>query len=308
MGRFHSMLGRASLVTGLLLCFLMTGCVGPTQTLQQGTDLCDAGIQYTDALDKLLDVTIETVIDYDSDELIRQRKYADPNDLRGFLDERNKALTEQVRTLETFRSHSRRLRAYFTSLGELTGATLQDSAAAAVENLSGSIAAANESLRKSERVDLNDEEQVYLSKLGGLMAKGAHAGAVRAALRRDAAVIAEQLVLHERLMAKLRGILEDRYAGQRDTIGRQKVRGPYVSTDQSIGDGWKNDRREWIRSGFYLDELTKATEAIQQMRYVWAGILEGRQDAHSVQLALNDIHDFTQATTALHEAGKEKED
>jgi len=43
-------------------------------------------------------------------------------------------------------------------------------------------------------------------------------------------------------------------------------------------------------------------------RWVWAGILEGRQDAHSVQLALNDIHDFTQATTALHEAGKEKED
>jgi hypothetical protein len=297
-----------SIVAASVACLGLGGCVGSARTVQQGKDLCGASIQYTEALDTLLNVTIETVIDYDSDELIRQRKYADPNDLRRFLDERNEALIEQVKTLETFRGHSRRLQAYFVGLQELVDAKLQESAAAAVGDLSESIAAANESLSQSQKLDLNEQERASLSQLGGLVAKGVHAEVVRKVLRRDAAVIAEQLMLHEKLLEKLREILEDRCAGQMDVIGNQKIRKPYVAAAEPLGDEWKADRKQWIRSSFCLEELTKAVEAIRQMRFVWAGILEGRRNIESVQLALNDIHAFTQAVHALHEAGKEQED
>jgi hypothetical protein len=299
---------KAVKVATVLACLALVGCVGPTQTLQQGKDLCACGVQYTEALDKLLDVTIETVIDYDSDELIRQRKYADPNDLRGFLDERDEAMIEQVRTLETFRGQGRRLRAYFVGLQELVDANVRDSAAAAVGDLSNSIATANESLRKSQKLDFDEEEQAAISQFGGLAARGVHARAVKNVLCRDAAVIAEQLALHEKLLEKLHGILEDRYAGQRDVVHNQKIRRPYVAADESLGEEWKADRKEWIRSSFCLEELTQATEAVHQMRFVWAGILEGRRSVESVRLALNDIQEFTQAVQALHEAGKEQED
>lgn len=299
---------KAVKAAAVLACLAVGGCVGPTQTLQQGKDLCACGVQYTETLDKLLDVTIETVIDYDSDELIRQRKYADPNDLRGFLAERDEAMIEQVRTLETFRSQGRRLRAYFVGLQELVDAKVQDSAAAAVGDLSNSIAAANESLKKSQKVDFNEEEQAAIAQLGGLAARGVHAKTVKNVLCRDAAVIAEQLALHEKLLEKLRGILEDRYAGQRDVVHNQKIRRPYVAAGESLGEEWKTDRKEWIRSSFCLEELTQATEAVHQMRFVWAGILEGRRSVESVQLALNDIQEFTQAVHALHEACGEQED
>lgn len=295
------------LVAALIVGLGLTGCAGSTQTLRQGKNLCSAGIQYTDALDKLLDVTIETVIDYDSNELLRERKYADPNRLRMILDERNDALIGQVRTLETFRGHGRRLRAYFLCLQGLADARLQESAAAAVEDLSASITAANASIEKSNRLDFSEEERAYLSKLGGLVAKEVHAEALRKALARDAAVVAEQLMLHEKLLGKLREILEDRYAGQMDVIRNQKIRRPYVNAAEPIGDEWKADRKEWIRSSFCLDELTQAVEAIRQMRFIWTGILQGEQNIESVQLALGDINDFTQAMCALYEAGKEKE-
>ena len=298
---------RASFVTVFVIGLGLAGCAGPTQTVRQGAGLCAAGIQYTEALDALLEVTITSVIDYDSDELIRLRRYADPNDLRTFLDDRDKALIEQVKTLETFRGHSQRLRTYFTCLQSLAEAKIQDSAAAAVGDLSGSIAAANESLKTSNHLDLTENERTQLSQLGGLIAKSVHAQAVQAALRRDAAVIAEQLMLHEKLMEKLRGILEDRYAGQMDTVWNQKVRKPYVSVAKPIGSEWKTDRVRWIRSSFCLGELTRAEEAVRQMRFVWMGILEGRQNVESLQSALNDIHDFTQTVQALHEASKEKE-
>jgi hypothetical protein len=301
-GKAVRMLG----VAAVLACLALGGCLGPTQTVQQGKDLCSAGIQYTEALEKLLDVTIETVIDYDSDELIRQRKYADPNDLRRFLDERNEALIDQVKTLETFRSDGRRLQAYFVSLQGLVDARFQESAAAAVGDLSESINAANESLKKSQHLGLNEKEQAGISQLGGLVAKGVHAEVVKKALRRDAAVIAEQLMLHEKLMGRLRGILEDRYAGQMDVIRNQKIRKPYIAAGEPLSDEWKADRREWIRSSFCLEELSKAAEAIRQMRFIWAGILEGRQNVESVQLALDDIHDFTQAVQALHATGKDR--
>ncbi len=301
--------GRKTMKTAMILgCLALGGCLGPTQTLQQGSDLCAAGVQYAEALDQLLDVTIETVIDYDSDELLRQRKYADPNDLRRFLDERDDALIEQVKTLETFRNHGQRLQAYFVGLQELVDAKVQDSAAAAVGDLSSSIAAANESLKKSQKLDLTEEEQAAVSQLGGLVARSVHAKTVKTVLRRDAAVVAEQLALHEKLLEKLRAILEDRYAGQRDVVRNQKIRKPYVAAGEPLGDEWKADRKQWIRSNFCLEELTRATEAVRQMRFVWAGILEGRRSVESVQLALNDIHEFTQAVLALHEARSEEED
>lgn len=304
----HFVIERVLVVSVCAVCLGTLGCAGPTQTIRQGQDFCRAGIQYTEALDKLLDVTITTVIDFDSDELIRQRKRTDPNELRPFLEERDKALAEQVKTLETFRHHGRRLRAYFVGLQALANAKLQESAEAAVGSLSGSIATANENLRESNRLKLNEEEQAYLGQLGGLVAKHIQAGAVRRALRRDAAIIGEELVLHERLIKKLGDILMDRSLGEIDTLWRQKIRKPYVDTTQTIGEPWKKDRALWIRSSFHQEELTKATEAIHHMRFVWMGILQGEQDVESLQLALGDIGDFAETVHALHEAGKDKED
>ncbi|GEM_PF-3819363 len=304
----HLVIKPVVIVSVCAICLGTLGCAGPTQTIRQGQDFCRAGIQYTEALDKLLDVTITTAIDYDSDELLRQRKRTDPNELQPFLQERDKALAELVTTLETFRHHGRRLRAYFVSLQTLANAKLQESAEAAVGSLSGNIAAANENLRESNRLKLSEEEQVYLGQLGRLVAKHIQAGALRRALRRDAAIIGEQLVLHERLIKKLRDVLMDRSLDEVDTLWRQKVKKPYVDTTQTIGEPWKQDRALWIRSSFYQEELTKATEAIHHMRFVWMGILQQEQNVESLQLALGDIGDFTETVHALHEAGKDKED
>ena len=304
----HLVIERVLVASACAICLGTLGCAGPTQTIRQGQDFCRAGIQYTEALDKLLDVTITTVIDFDSDELLRQRKRADPNDLAGFLTQRDEALTEQVKTLETFRNHGRQLRAYFVNLQALANAKLQDSAEAAVSSLSGSIAAANENLRESDDQDFNEEEQAYLGQLGGLVAKHIQAGALRRALHRDAAIIGEQLVLHERLIKKLGDILMDRSLDEIDTLWRQKVRKPYLDTNQMVGEPWKQDRAQWIRSSFYQEELRKATEAIHHMRFIWMGILQGEQDVESLQLALGDIGDFAETVHALHEVGKDKED
>jgi len=194
------------------------------------------------------------------------------------------------------------------NLQTLANAKLPESAEAAVGSLSGNIAAVNESLRKSDKIKLSEEEQAYLGQLGGLVAKHIQAGALRRALHRDAAIIGEQLVLHEKLIRKLGDILMDRSLDEIDTLWRQKVRKPYVDTTQTIGEPWKQDRALWIRSSFHQEELTKAAEAIHHMRFVWMGILQQEQNVESLQLALGDIGDFTETVHALHEAGKEKED
>ncbi len=298
---------RVLRAAALVVSLALAGCMGPTQTLQQGKDLCGAGIQYTGALDKLLDTTIEIVIDSDSDELIRQRTRTDPNELAGSLQERNKVLLEEVKTLETFRLQEERLKAYFVSLQGLIDAKVQDSAAAAVESLSDSIAAANQDLRTSHRLELSEKERADLGQMGGLVAKNIHAAAVRRALQRDAPVIGEQFILHEKLLDKLKGILEDRYTSQVDAVANQKVKKPYVNVGTPIGDLWKEDRKQWIRSSFCAEELTRAMEACRHMRFIWAGILQGEPNVTSLQLVLNNIHDFTAAAQALQKNADERE-
>jgi hypothetical protein len=240
--------------------------------------------------------------------LLRQRHRADPNELADLLKERNEALIEQVKTLETFRVQGRQLKAYFLSLQGLVDARLQDNAAAAVESLSEGITAANQELRTSHHLELSEKERSDLGRMGGLVARNIHAAAVRRALQRDAPVIAEQFILHERLLDKLKGILEDRYAGRADAAANQKVRRPYITVSTPIGAPWKEDRQQWIRSSFCIEELTRATEASRHMRFVWTGILQGEQNVASLQLALSDMHDFAVAARTLAEAGKERED
>lgn len=59
-----------------LLLILLCGCAA--QNIQQGKDLSSSVIAYTEAVDNLLDVTIDQVIDFDSAELRKSRRGSDP--------------------------------------------------------------------------------------------------------------------------------------------------------------------------------------------------------------------------------------
>ena len=287
----------------------LVGLVGCTQAIKQSADFADAGIKYTDAVGVLLDVTADTIIEDDSTTLLYQQKLTVLTDkqqekkkLKKFLKDYEDALSPLLKTMGRFHHHTRTLGGYFVNLQALAGTDAPERTAMAVEELSKSINDANKTLRESEKLAVSNAEKAALGKLAGLVAKSIQAAKLRKALERDASIIGEQLLLHEKLLGKLSDMLKQSSKEHATILYKNEVRNPYINKTISNEEEWKVVRKQIIKSAFFDQSLDTATRAAQQMRLIWAGILEDKQDLGSIQLLLADITEFTAAARQLKEA------
>jgi hypothetical protein len=295
---------RFLVLSGLVL--LLSGCNSSSQKIQQGRDLSTSGIQYTEALNSLLDVTIDRVIDFDSSEAIRIRKWADESTLKKTIQDRDSALLALLNELNSFRRYTQQLKVYFLNLQALVNSPVQAESGAAVRELSESVRNANNEIRSNDSIRLSEEESDGIVALSQSVAKEAHTAKIDAALRRDAKVIGEQLLLHEKLLANLTGMLTDRFEMGNDEFRNAKVTNPYINKKVEIGNQWKKDRKKWLKSQFTSESLNKAKEAARQLRAVWEQILQGRSDPGSITLLIQDINEFVLIINEINEA-KESE-
>jgi hypothetical protein len=278
--------------------------VGPSQRIQSTKDLSSSGILYAEAVDGLLNVTIDRIIDFDSTEALQVRKRAKEEMLEQSIKERDAALIELLNELNSFKKYTQQLKAYFQNLQALANSSVQKDTGAAVLELSKSINNANEVIRKDKAIELDKETMDDISALGGLVAKQVHAAKISTALRRDAGIISEQLILHEKLIENLAEMLEDCFDVESDKFYSDKVFGPYVNKQQKIGVQWKKDRKVWLTSQFTLGSLNKAKEAAKQLRAIWEEILQGRSDLGSITMLLQDINEFVEVVNEINNANE----
>lgn len=285
---------------------LLSGCAGSTQRIQQGIDLSTSGIQYAETINSLLDVTIDRVIDFDSAEALRIRKRMPEDMLKDTIQERDSALLDMIKELNSLRGYTQQLKVYFLNLQSLANSPIQEETGTVVRELSKSIEASNKKIRDKPIIKLSKEEKEGIIALSQSVAKGVHAAKINAALRRDARIISEQLLLHEKLLDNLTDMLADRFEIENDEFRNLKIIGPYTKKEVQISDQWKKDRKNWLKSQFTLESLNKAKEAARQLRSVWEQILQGRSDPVSITLLLQDINEFVLTVNKINEANESK--
>lgn len=286
-----------------ILVGVVSGCAGPTQTIKKTDEFSTAGITYSDTVIGLLDVAIDRVISDDSDILIRQRRRLPDGQLEAALNEQDKELVPLVKTIGSFRDSTRKLKAYFTALQELAGSKVDEEAGPAVGELVDSINSANKTIKESEKVVFNDEEKGFITTLANLAAKSVKAKKINSAIERDAPIIGEQLLLHEKLLIRIKKILEDSYLIEVDKL-HNKVRLAYASKDKDLPNSWKADRKTWVTTQFFVESLKNAITASKVMREKWEAFLSGAGDAESMALLLADVNEFLVAARGLKDVEK----
>jgi len=298
-------------VSSLLILSLPFAC---TYTIQQSGEFSDAGIHYTKAVDELLQVTADTIIEDDSNMLLylqdltlMEDKKKESKLLETRIKQHDKEVLALLKTLAQFRRQTHMLNGYFTKLQALTDTEAPEGTAKAVGQLSTSINNASLALEKSEKLPISVAEKEALSGLAGLASKGVQSAKLREALERDATIIGAELLLHEKLLAKLAGILEHSAKKKFVTARKVKILKPYKSKTIKNKEEWKKARENLLKSTASIPTLFAATEAAREMRLVWEGILEGKTDIASVQLLLADINDLTAALRKLKEAKQQPE-
>jgi len=287
----------------LFLIGLVSGCAGPSQTIKRGDEFSAAGITYSDTVVGLLDVTIDRVISDDSDILIRQRKRLPEDQLAGALNEQDQELVPLVKMIGSFRDSTRKLKAYFKALQELSGSKVDEEAGPAAGELVDSINSANKTIKKSEKIVFNDKEKDAISNLASLATKSVKAKKIHALIERSAPVIGEQLLLHEKLLVRIKKILEDSYQIEMNNL-HNKIRLAYVDKNHKISDQWKAERKTWVTTQFFVQSLDNSITASKVMREKWEVFLSGADDAESIALLLADVNKFLAAARSLKDVEK----
>ena len=110
---------KISFIAIVLSAFMLSGCA--TQSIQQGKDLSSSGIAYTEAVENLLDVTIDQVIDFDTAELKKSRRGSDP---RVMIVSKNEGVILLISEINAFRAQTRLLKTYFINLQALADSSV----------------------------------------------------------------------------------------------------------------------------------------------------------------------------------------
>ena len=280
------------LLPSLLSIALLGGC--STQTVQLSKDLSSSGIAYTEAVDNLLDTATDKIIDFDNSELIKSRHdLSSKLKLEKDIAKNNEVVSAFIVEINSFRSQTRLLKAYFLNLQKLSDSSIKEDMGDSVKSLSDSISKLN------KPQSLSDGQKEQIGKLGGLIASVAHSSKIKRVLERDAEVIGAYLALHGNQIENILKSLEERVFLEIETFLRKEVITPYSDTRKKLGSDWSDNRKKWFKIKFVNEKFDTAKKAAKQLQGLWENILRGKSDASSLSGLISDLNELVEIVQLL---------
>lgn len=286
--------------------------------IQRGKSLATVGVQYSKATTALVDTATDAMINSDSEALVRSKlppaALSQPGfsaeNLRARLEQSNKGLVENTALLLSLRASLSTVESYFTALQSLVDNPQSEATAAAVATLSDRVNALNKVLNAGAgpaKPVISDAQKSALSSLSKLVADQVHGAIVAHALRRDAPVIGEALLLQEMVWSVAAKIVSGALTDQTNRFYVDSVSRPFEK--QEIGAAWVGDRNKYIKAraiGETSKEIQAARAASVQMNKTWEKILSGVYDTSEMRQQIAELEALVSAIVAVKEAEKPK--
>jgi len=240
-------------------------------------------------------------------EALSEPQYA-PEQMRDRLKQSDVALIANVSQMMTLKASVGSIEAYFKGLQSLADNSQSAATSTAVSSLADTINGLNGALKDSEsglKPVISDSQKNALSGLAKIVADQVHGQKVSDALKRDAKVIGEAILLQEKIIEFAEKAIA---ADMNDTANRfyvDSVRAPYEV--QEIDKNWVTNRRAYIRTkatGKMLEAVKLAKEASKQMGKTWEKILSGAYDNTEIIKQLKELDSVVSALVAIKNAEK----
>jgi hypothetical protein len=286
----------------------MCGCAGVT--VQRGKDISSAGLAYTRATIALTDVTIDDMIDAESEAQVRSFEGPNapriaPEESARRLDLLDRQTIANTKSLLKMKSSLAAVEAYFAGLQALANDDQSDAASTAVGQLADHVNELNGVLEKDAAVKdkVSAEQKAALSGLAKLVVNEIHGAKLAEALRRDASVIGEALTLQEQVLDFAELVIGNNLRQKAAVFYVDKVKRPYKAG--KLDSSWVDDRRNYIRGramGEIADSLKTAREASKQMTKTWQKVLSGSYDVSEMRASIDELNGLLGAIDALKKA------
>lgn len=292
----------------------LSGCA--TANVQQGKDLSSAGVAYSQATSALIDVAINSMIDADSEALVRTKlpkevltrpKYT-PEKLREKLAKSDSELISNTTQLLTLKASVGSIEAYFKGLQSLADNPQSDTTASSVSTLGDRVNSLNEALKNTEgkvKPVISESQKTALNGLAKLVSDQVHGKMVGDALKRDAKVIGEAILLQGEILSFAENVIVGDLNSKANRFYVDNVEEPFEK--QTMNDKWVSDRRVYVKSkatGQVSEAIKTARETSKQMGKIWKKILSGVYDISEIRQQIQDEEAIVNALLALKQAEK----
>lgn len=291
-----------------------SGC--STVDLQRGKDLSSAGVSYSQATSALIDVAVDSMINADSEAHVRTKLPQEaltkpeftPEKLRARLEKSDEGLISNTSQLMTLKASVGSVEAYFKGLQSLADNPQSDTTASAVSTLADRVNALNGALKKTEgsvKPVISESQKTALSGLAKIVADQVHANKVGDALKRDAKVIGEAILLQEEILAFAEKVIVGDLNSKANRFYVDSVEESFEK--QELDEKWVDNRRVYIKSkatGQVSEAVKTAKEASKQMGKTWEKILSGVYDVSEIRQQIQDLEAIVNALLALKQAEK----
>jgi len=298
----------------LLVIYGLYGC--SAVEVKRGGDLSSAGIAYTQASARLIGVAMNSMIDADSETHVRtqlsraalERAGLTPAKLRKRLSASDKLLIQNIRKMSNLRSSLLATQAYFMALQDLVDNPQSDTTADMVSMMSDRVNLLNETMKSGRtgvKPVMSDEQISALGGLTKLVADEIHGKKVSAAMKRDAKIISESLIIQGKVLGLTEKIILGALKDENARFFVDYVRAPFEI--QNLDSRWVDNRKIYLKSkalGDSSSALNTARASSMHMNQTWKKILSGVYDTREIRKQIEEINELVDVLIALKDAEK----
>ncbi|WP_373525643.1 hypothetical protein [Nostoc sp.] len=268
---------------------MMTTFLGGCRSTDEYKKLAQAGTNYSNALNQLLDIAVESRINESSEELLLQDR-----DINRTFDNYKKLSGSDSNLIELvnrLKKHNRLLSKYFHLLEDLAGSNAPERTQTAIGGVIGNLNIVGQTLRINNNNLIKNQE--VFQGIGKLIVSSQIRGALKEELEKRNQTIMLELKTQQELLnalsTQIKGDLKEIQEKQELRLVINPLLEPTVIESE---DAWITTRRELLTQELTAAELETASQSLGDFQSIFQDFVEGRSNSARIDSLLTDIENL----------------
>ncbi|WP_375468127.1 hypothetical protein [uncultured Nostoc sp.] len=271
----------------IIAVVMLTTFLGGCRSTDEYKKLAQAGTSYSNALNQLLDLAVETRINESSEELLLQDR--DINRTADDYIKFSESDANRIELVNRLKKHNRLLSKYFQLLQDLAGSNAPERTETAIGGVIDNLNTIGQTLRTSNLI----ENKEVFQGIGKLIVSSQIRGALKKELEKRNQTIMLELKTQQELLnalsTQIKGELKRIQEKEELKLVIEPLIKPALIADE---DGWITTRRNLLTQEITAAQLETASQALEDFQNIFQDFVEGRSSSGQINALLTDIENL----------------
>ena len=274
----------------IIAVVMLTTFLGGCRSTDEYKKLAEAGTNYSNALDELLDLAVETQINESSEELLLLDRTSNQTlNISNIYSNFSDSDSELIDLVNRLKKHNTLLSKYFQLLQDLAGSNAPERTQTAIGGVINNLNTVGKTLRTSNLI----ENKEVFQGIGKLIVSSKIRGALKEELQNRNQTIMLELKTQQELLNVLSTQIKVELKKIQDNQELRLIIEPLIEkTAIANEDAWITTRRKLLTQELTATELETASQALGDFQSIFQDFVEGRSSSARINALLTDIENI----------------